>query len=271
MLQKWFPIPIEPDTVVEHLGMVYRSLRYTAAEPGRSSDWVEEGKSQSSAFALVKGDKGDQGLSGVDGKDGLDGKDGRDGRDGRDGKDGRSAPEISDIVATDKSFVVYFQNGTFKEVPFAFDTVPGSTPVKYYRGNHNYETEYTPGDMVKAGASLWLCTGVPPKGALSTDYWVQLTSPGRIGGSGGSGGVGPQGPKGDKGDKGDPGPAGPPGSGAGTSRLPKFTVATLPTTAVEGDMAFVTDCLGRTLDGDVHDGGTARVVVWFDGTNWKQT
>jgi hypothetical protein len=57
---------------------------------------------------------------------------------------------------------------------------------------------------------------------------------------------------------------------APSQRLAKYTVATLPTNAVEGDMAFVTDGLARTLDGDVHGGGTVKLAVWYDGTAWVQ-
>jgi hypothetical protein len=271
MLQKWFSIPVEPNTLVEHGGKTYRSKCYTAAEPGDSPDWALEGLSQSSAVVLVKGDKGDKGDCGLRGTDGAAGRDGRDGLDGKDGKAGLDAPRIAEIVATDNSLTVYFNDGHAKEVPLVVDTPPDSTPIKYYKGFHNPDAAYSVGDVVKVGASVYLCTNPPAKGSLSLDNWTLLTSPaGRSGG--GSGGVaGPAGPKGDKGDKGDVGPAGPPGAGTGTLRLPKYTVATLPSAATEGDMAFVTDSLGRTLDGAVHEGGSSSVVVWFDGTNWKQT
>ena len=47
-------------------------------------------------------------------------------------------------------------------------------------------------------------------------------------------------------------------------RLPRFTVATLPATAEEGDMAYATD--GRkAAEGAAAGTGT---LVFFDGTNW---
>jgi hypothetical protein len=108
---------------------------------------------------------------------------------------------------------------------------------------------YHVGDVVKAGSGLYLCTKPPAKGSLSLDYWALLMSPGVRVASGPTS----------------------PGSGGALARLTGYTVDSLPVNAGAGDVAFVTDSLGRTLDGDVHGGGAARVVVWFDGTNWKQT
>ena len=56
-----------------------------------------------------------------------------------------------------------------------------------------------------------------------------------------------------------------------TNNLPQtlkgYTVATLPT-GVTGDVAYVTDALAPTWGAAVVGGGTVKVPVFYDGTNW---
>ena len=49
-------------------------------------------------------------------------------------------------------------------------------------------------------------------------------------------------------------------------QLAQLTVATLPTDAAAGTLAFVTDSSVST--GTVAGGGSTPVLVWFNGTDW---
>jgi hypothetical protein len=49
-------------------------------------------------------------------------------------------------------------------------------------------------------------------------------------------------------------------------QLAQLTVATLPTDAVAGTLAFVTDSTVST--GTVAGGGSTPVLCWFNGTDW---
>lgn len=51
--------------------------------------------------------------------------------------------------------------------------------------------------------------------------------------------------------------------------LPTFTVATLPSAAVAYQCTFVSDALAPTFGATVVGGGTVKVPVYSDGTNWK--
>jgi hypothetical protein len=49
-------------------------------------------------------------------------------------------------------------------------------------------------------------------------------------------------------------------------QLAQLTAATLPTDAVAGTLAFVTD--STVTVGTVAGGGSTPVLVWFNGTDW---
>ena len=51
-------------------------------------------------------------------------------------------------------------------------------------------------------------------------------------------------------------------------KLAKYTVALLPTIAREGDIAYVTDASNPGYRAIVTGGGTEKVMVFFNGTNW---
>ncbi len=54
-------------------------------------------------------------------------------------------------------------------------------------------------------------------------------------------------------------------------KLTSYTVATLPSasTSGEGSLAFVTDANATTARSVVAGGGSNKVVVFSDGTNWR--
>jgi hypothetical protein len=54
---------------------------------------------------------------------------------------------------------------------------------------------------------------------------------------------------------------------ANQPRLVPVTVATLPTPAMAGMLAYVTD--SAAASGVVSGGGTTPALVWHNGTNWK--
>lgn len=51
--------------------------------------------------------------------------------------------------------------------------------------------------------------------------------------------------------------------------VPTYTVATLPATATAGARAYVTDATATTFASVVAGGGTNKVPVYGDGTNWR--
>jgi len=52
-----------------------------------------------------------------------------------------------------------------------------------------------------------------------------------------------------------------------TVRLKSYTVATLPT-GVEGDLAYVTDANAPIYNATVSGGGSTKILVFYNGTNW---
>ena len=53
------------------------------------------------------------------------------------------------------------------------------------------------------------------------------------------------------------------------AQLASFTVATLPSSPETGDIAYVTDALTPVWNATVVGGGSVKVLVQFDGSNWK--
>lgn len=106
---------------------------------------------RSHELGSVVGKDGRDGRDGVDGLEGKSGSDGLDGKPGRDGVDGLGFDDLDLIYDGAKGFTFKWSRGD-KVVERHF-----TVPVVTYRGTFKSGEEYTPGDMVTWGGSVWHC------------------------------------------------------------------------------------------------------------------
>ena len=106
-----------------------------------------------------------------------------------------------------------------------------------------------------------------PTGPLGPTGPVLASLTGNTGPRGATGNTGPIGPSGLTGPIGMTGPPGSPGQ-TGPAISGSTTVAFLPTGAT-GARGFVTDCNNATFNNLAVGGGSLKVPVFFNGTEWR--
>jgi len=126
---------------------------------------------------------GKDGRDGVDGLEGKSGLNGADGKPGRDGIDGLGFDDLDLIYDGAKGFTFKWSRGD-KVVERHF-----TIPVVAYRGTFKSGDEYTPGDMVTWGGSVWHCdepTTAKPD-SLDQKSWTLAVKRGQNGKDGSDG------------------------------------------------------------------------------------
>lgn len=197
--------------------------------PGPAGDRGERGEKGQQGEVGPRGERGEKGDAGTNGKDGQspsaesvaaamephisrwaldferraqdvlqraidrippprDGAPGRDGVNGKDGEDGIGFDDLQIEQRGERSFALVFSRGTERR-EFSM-----SVPVMIYRGVFRDGAQYTRGDTVTWGGSLWHCdvdTTEKPEGAAK--HWTLCAKRGRDGRDGERGEQGPEG------------------------------------------------------------------------------
>ena len=141
----------------------------------------------------VPGEPGPQGVPGAPGPEGAAGAPGVAGAPGRDGADG--LPGTLEAVT-------FACSGRTVTVQRASGEVLGTweVPAVLYRGVYRTTDEYTPGDAVTYGGSLWIAQATtrarPVEGSEVWALAVKRGEPGKPGATGPQGPVGVRGPQG---------------------------------------------------------------------------
>jgi len=128
-------------------------------------------------------------IVGKDGNDGKNGLDGADGAPGQDGLDGLGFDDLDLIHDGAKGFTFRWSLGD-RVVERSF-----TVPVVTYRGTFKAGDNYTPGDLVTWGGSMWHCDepSSDKPDAIGQKSWTLAVKRGQNGKDGADGERGPEG------------------------------------------------------------------------------